>query len=59
MVLSCKAMRLRSSNYGADIGYSCSLTLRRWSSSRATVTSCPISSAALDADLFDLSQGIQ
>ncbi|EOM7605693.1 icd-like protein, partial [Shigella boydii] len=26
MVLSCKAMRLRSSNYGADIGYSCSLT---------------------------------
>lgn len=47
MVLSCKAMRLRSSNYGADSGYSCSLTLRRWSSSRATVTSCPISSAAL------------
>ncbi|EEW1680223.1 host cell division inhibitor Icd-like protein [Escherichia coli] len=47
MVLSCKAMRLRSSNYGADIDYSCSLTLRRWSSSRATVTSCPISSAAL------------
>ncbi|EFY3328001.1 TPA: host cell division inhibitor Icd-like protein [Shigella sonnei] len=47
MVLSCKAMRLRSSNYGADIGYSCSLTLRRWSSSRATVMSCPISSAAL------------
>ncbi|HAX1752809.1 TPA: host cell division inhibitor Icd-like protein, partial [Escherichia coli] len=45
--LSCKAMRLRSSNYGADSGYSCSLTLRRWSSSRATVTSCPISSAAL------------
>ncbi|MCK3521189.1 hypothetical protein MZI62_27845, partial [Escherichia coli] len=45
MVLSCKAMRLRSSNYGADSGYSCSLTLRRWSSSRATVTSCPISSA--------------
>lgn len=28
-------------------GYSCSLALRRWSSSRATVTSCPISSAAL------------
>ncbi|ENR2677450.1 host cell division inhibitor Icd-like protein [Escherichia coli] len=47
MVLSCKAMRLRSSNYGADSGYSCSLTLRRWSSSRTTVTSCPISSAAL------------
>ncbi|HBV0435946.1 TPA: host cell division inhibitor Icd-like protein [Escherichia coli] len=47
MVLSCKAMRLRSSNYGADSGYSCSLTLRRWSSSRATVTSCPISLAAL------------
>ncbi|HBB3141919.1 TPA: host cell division inhibitor Icd-like protein [Escherichia coli] len=47
IVLSCIAMRLRSSNYGADSGYSCSLTLRRWSSSRATVTSCPISSAAL------------
>lgn len=29
------------------ISYSCSLALRRWSSSRATVTSCPISSAAL------------
>ncbi|ENA9006141.1 host cell division inhibitor Icd-like protein [Escherichia coli] len=29
------------------INYSCSLVLRRWSSSRATVTSCPISSAAL------------
>ncbi|EMV2838780.1 host cell division inhibitor Icd-like protein [Escherichia coli] len=29
------------------INYSCSLALRRWSSSRATVTSCPISSAAL------------
>ncbi|EME6136720.1 host cell division inhibitor Icd-like protein [Escherichia coli] len=32
---------------GLLVGYSCSLTLRRWSSSRATVTSCPISSAAL------------
>lgn len=31
----------------ALINYSCSLVLRRWSSSRATVTSCPISSAAL------------
>ncbi len=31
----------------ALINYSCSLALRRWSSSRATVTSCPISSAAL------------
>ncbi len=30
MVLSCKAMRLRSSNYGADSGYSCSLTFLRW-----------------------------
>lgn len=29
------------------ISYSCSLALRRWSSSRATVMSCPISSAAL------------
>ena len=29
------------------INYSRSLALRRWSSSRATVTSCPISSAAL------------
>ncbi|MCJ8377655.1 host cell division inhibitor Icd-like protein [Escherichia coli] len=47
ILCTCKAMRLRSSNYGADSGYSCSLTLRRWSSSRATVTSCPISSAAL------------
>ncbi|HDJ8693218.1 TPA: host cell division inhibitor Icd-like protein [Escherichia coli] len=32
---------------GLLVGYSCSLALRRWSSSRATVTSCPISSAAL------------
>ncbi|EIK3172751.1 host cell division inhibitor Icd-like protein, partial [Escherichia coli] len=47
IVLSCIAMRLRSSNYGADSGYSCSLAFRRWSSSRATATSCPISSAAL------------
>ncbi|EHS3216955.1 host cell division inhibitor Icd-like protein [Escherichia coli] len=31
----------------ALINYSCSLVLRRWSSSRTTVTSCPISSAAL------------
>ncbi|HCX5793916.1 TPA: host cell division inhibitor Icd-like protein, partial [Escherichia coli] len=30
MVLPCKAMRLRSSNYGADSGYSCSLAFRRW-----------------------------
>ncbi|MHX74571.1 host cell division inhibitor Icd-like protein [Escherichia coli] len=32
---------------GLLVGYSYSLALRRWSSSRATVTSCPISSAAL------------
>ncbi|HAH9774608.1 TPA: host cell division inhibitor Icd-like protein [Escherichia coli] len=32
---------------GLLVGYSCSLALRRWSSSRATVMSCPISSAAL------------
>ncbi|EIS3407785.1 host cell division inhibitor Icd-like protein [Escherichia coli] len=32
---------------GLLVGYSCSLALRRWSSSRATATSCPISSAAL------------
>ncbi|EEZ2708118.1 host cell division inhibitor Icd-like protein [Escherichia coli] len=32
---------------GLLVGYSCSLALRRWSSSRATVTSCSISSAAL------------
>ncbi|HAN7857584.1 TPA: hypothetical protein IF837_003906, partial [Escherichia coli] len=36
-----------SSHHGADSGYFCSLALRRWSSSRATVTSCPISSTAL------------
>ncbi|EFG8739078.1 host cell division inhibitor Icd-like protein [Escherichia coli] len=32
---------------GLLVGYSYSLALRRWSSSRATATSCPISSAAL------------
>ncbi|ELQ5126864.1 host cell division inhibitor Icd-like protein, partial [Escherichia coli] len=32
---------------GLLVDYSASLALRRWSSSRATVTSCPISSAAL------------
>ncbi|ENC1260190.1 host cell division inhibitor Icd-like protein, partial [Escherichia coli] len=32
---------------GLLVGYSCSLAFRRWSSSRATVMSCPISSAAL------------
>lgn len=46
MVLSCKAMRLRSSNYGADSGYSCSLTLRRWrrliSPSSAETINCPV-----------------
>ncbi|HBN7529633.1 TPA: host cell division inhibitor Icd-like protein [Escherichia coli] len=51
MVLSCKAMRLRSSNYGADSGYSCSLTLRRWrySTSRfnAAVTNCPVLSPGI------------
>ncbi|KAE9688313.1 host cell division inhibitor Icd-like protein [Escherichia coli] len=40
-------MRRSSSHHGADSYYSDSLALRRWSSSRATVTSCPISSAAL------------
>ncbi|TJP95487.1 hypothetical protein C9Z70_24075, partial [Escherichia coli] len=47
IVCSCKAMRRSSSHHGADSDYSDSLALRRWSSSRATVTSCPISSAAL------------
>lgn len=47
IVLSCIAMRRSYSHHGAGDGYSCSLALRRWSSSRATVTSCPISSAAL------------
>ncbi|MCK3188442.1 host cell division inhibitor Icd-like protein [Escherichia coli] len=51
MVLSCKAMRLRSSNYGADSGYSCSLALRRWrySTSRfnAAVTNCPVLSPGI------------
>lgn len=46
IVLSCIAMRLRSSNYGADSGYSCSLALRRWrrliSPSNAAVTNCPV-----------------
>ncbi|EGO6178823.1 host cell division inhibitor Icd-like protein [Escherichia coli] len=47
IVCSCKAMRRSTSHHGADGDYSGSLVLRRWSSSRATVTSCPISSAAL------------
>lgn len=47
IVCSCKAMHRSSSHHGAGDGYSCSLALRRWSSSRATVTSCPISSTAL------------
>lgn len=44
---SCKAMRRSTSHHSADSDYSDSLVLRRWSSSRATVTICPISSAAL------------
>ncbi|MCM4580583.1 host cell division inhibitor Icd-like protein [Escherichia coli] len=47
IVCTCKAMRRSTSHHGADSDYSDSLALRRWSSSRATVTSCPISSAAL------------
>lgn len=47
MILPCKAMRRSSSRHGADSYYSDSWVLRRWSSSRAMVTSCPISSAAL------------
>ncbi|HBE5292409.1 TPA: host cell division inhibitor Icd-like protein [Escherichia coli] len=47
IVLSCIAMRRNTLHHGAGDGYSCSLALRRWSSSRATVTSCPISSTAL------------
>ena len=47
MALPCKIMHRSSSHHGTYSGYSCSLALRRWSSSRATVTSCPISSAAL------------
>lgn len=47
MALPCKTMHRSSSHHGAGDGYSSSLALRRWSSSRATVTSCPISSAAL------------
>lgn len=47
IVCTCKAMRRSTSRYGADSDYSDSWVLRRWSSSRATVTSCPISSAAL------------
>ncbi len=47
IVCTCKAMRRSTSRHGADSDYSDSLALRRWSSSRATVISCPISSAAL------------
>ncbi|EIZ0615239.1 host cell division inhibitor Icd-like protein [Escherichia coli] len=47
ILCTCIAMRRSSSHHGADSYYSDSLALRRWSSSRATVTSCPISSAAL------------
>ncbi|EFA4773030.1 host cell division inhibitor Icd-like protein [Escherichia coli] len=47
IVYTCNPVRHSSSLHGASDGYSCSLALRRWSSSRATVTSCPISSAAL------------
>ncbi len=47
ILCTCKAMRRSSSHHGDDSYYSDSLALRRWSSSRATVTSCPISSAAL------------
>ncbi len=47
ILCTCKAMRRSSSQHGDDSYYSDSLALRRWSSSRATVTSCPISSAAL------------
>lgn len=47
IVDTCNPVRHSSSLHGASDGYSCSLALRRWSSSRATVTSCPISSAAL------------
>ncbi|TJS28293.1 hypothetical protein C9Z20_23090 [Escherichia coli] len=47
IVDTCNPVRHSSPHHGAGDGYSCSLALRRWSSSRATVTSCPISSAAL------------
>ncbi|MCQ6022921.1 host cell division inhibitor Icd-like protein [Escherichia coli] len=47
ILCTCKAMRRSSSHHGDDSYYSDSLALRRWSSLRATVTSCPISSAAL------------
>lgn len=47
IVYTCNPVRHSSPHHGAGDGYSCSLALRRWSSSRATVTSCPISSAAL------------
>ncbi|HCT7803294.1 TPA: host cell division inhibitor Icd-like protein [Escherichia coli] len=47
IVDTCNPVRHSSSHHGAGDGYSCSLALRRWSSSRATVMSCPISSAAL------------
>lgn len=47
IVYTCNPVRHSSPHHGAGDGYSCSLALRRWSSSRATVTSCSISSAAL------------
>ncbi|EKR5656239.1 host cell division inhibitor Icd-like protein [Escherichia coli] len=47
IVDTCNPVRHSSPHHCAGDGYSCSLALRRWSSSRATVTSCPISSAAL------------
>ncbi len=46
IVLSCIAMRLRSSNYGADSGYSCSLAFRRCrrliSPRMAALINCPV-----------------
>ncbi|EEY8586890.1 TPA: host cell division inhibitor Icd-like protein [Escherichia coli] len=47
IVLSCIAMRRNTLHHGAGDGYSCSLALRRCSSSRAMAISCPSSSVAL------------
>ncbi|EMK5427979.1 host cell division inhibitor Icd-like protein [Escherichia coli] len=47
IVLSCIAMRRNTLHHGAGDSYSCSLALRRCSSSRAMAISCPSSSVAL------------
>ncbi|HBA9567783.1 TPA: ash family protein [Escherichia coli] len=47
IVLPCKAMRRSSSHHGADSGYSCSLTLRRWRRLISPLTAVTINCALL------------